>query len=437
MRVLAVAILLLLIATIAIAAAVYAQTESTPEPTPTTDGFVAVSTGSDHVCGIRGDGKAECWSLDDSNLYDSPAIDDVFVDLDSFGSHTCGLNDIAEIICWTAPETVAELPTQPATPIPSGEVGSRENPVPYGATIEVHNSDTDHWEITVIGVDPYADPEIERENSYNDTADEGNQFFLVRVKAKYLGTGSERFYDYRLKALGSSGTTYGSSCGVIPFDLPYHELFTGGEIEGSKCWEVASSDVDSLTMFLEPDSLYRGGERVWFSLDYGSWHNSYAGERHGLAWHAAGSASYHAGRQTSLPDLFVFCFDSALSGRYYSVTAFWHDQLADPNNRLPVRLTWDDEAPVYESWELGINGDAVFLPYHKQFISDMLTHSHLKFEVQGDSGWQSASFDLNGFESAYSPVRTYCGAGLSLASSSIEDVQLNVAEAHQSAGFDR
>lgn len=295
----------------------------TPTPLPPTDGFVAVSTGADHVCGIRGDGRAECWTLDASNLRDAPATGRTFVALDSFGNHTCGLRGDAEITCWNAPGAVAILPTPTATPItPAGDVGSRENPVPYGATVEVHNSDTDHWEITIVGVDPYADPEIARESSSNDTADEGDQFFLVRVKVKYLGTGSERFSDYRLKALGTSGTTYDSSCGVIPFDLPWGELFTGGEIEGSKCWQVASSEVASLVMFLEPDSYYGGGERVWFSLDFGNWRNSYAGERYELAWQAVGSTAYHAGRQASLPQLFVHCFDSATRERYLSVTAF-------------------------------------------------------------------------------------------------------------------
>ena len=124
----------------------------------------------------------------------------------------------------------------------------------------------------MLSVTPDATAEVLRENSFNDPPEQGNQFHIVRVKAKYLGPGSAHFdAGGRLKALGNRSVVYqtfgeGQSCGVIPdsFDS-YRELFTGGEIEGNECWQISSDDADSLIMFLEADH-YSGEPRIWFSL---------------------------------------------------------------------------------------------------------------------------------------------------------------------------
>ena len=154
-------------------------------------------------------------------------------------------------------------PTNPA-------FGSRDNPVPVGTAVEVEHSETDHWQVTVLGTTADATQIVLDENRFNDSPEVGNQFFIVNVQAKYLGQDSTNFNGFfRLKALGDGGvvyTTFGDSCGVIPDDLPNPELFTNGTIEGNECWQIASSDVDSLLMILEPDSLSDEGTRVWFSL---------------------------------------------------------------------------------------------------------------------------------------------------------------------------
>ena len=120
------------------------------------------------------------------------------------------------------------------------------------------------------------------ESRSNDPPEEGNQFYIVSVRAKYLGPDSTSFYGRsRLRGLGVGGivyTTFESSCGVIPNNLPSPELFANGTIEGNVCWEIASTDSDSLLMLLET----KGGEifldppdrdknkRTWFSLGDGA-----------------------------------------------------------------------------------------------------------------------------------------------------------------------
>lgn len=107
------------------------------------------------------------------------------------------------------------------------------------------------------------------ENQFNDPPEAGRQFFIVTLQARYLGQGSSEFYGaHRLRTVGESGvvhTTFENSCGVIPGELPDPEVFTGGAISGSECWEILSTDADSLQMFVD-HPFFGDEERVWFAL---------------------------------------------------------------------------------------------------------------------------------------------------------------------------
>ena len=139
----------------------------------------------------------------------------------------------------------------------------------FGIEVEVKNADDDHWRIVVIDTVPDATRLVMRENPYNDPPEEGYRFYVVTIRAQYLGTDSTNFNGSgRLRALGVGGvvyTTFENSCGVIPDDLPNPELFTNGTVEGNVCWEVAEDDVESLQMFMEPD-YFRSAPRTWFAL---------------------------------------------------------------------------------------------------------------------------------------------------------------------------
>ena len=169
----------------------------------------------------------------------------------------------------TSSPTPTARPTSASTPTPAakrltGSLGSQGNPVPFGQSVRVGS-----WEISVVQTLPDATKDVLQENPWNDPPKKGSQFFMVSVKAKYLGSNSARFDgSYRLRALGPSGlvyTTFENSCGVIPNELSDPELFRGGQIEGAECWQIASEDADSLVMILYPDFL-SDGKRVWFSL---------------------------------------------------------------------------------------------------------------------------------------------------------------------------
>ena len=142
--------------------------------------------------------------------------------------------------------------------------------MPLDTGVEIHNDTMDHWEVIVTGVIEDATQIVRGENPYSDPPESGNQFYMITVRAKYIGPDSTTFDgSYRLRALGDSGVVYSTfenSCGVIPESLPNPELFTNGTVEGNECWQINSDDADSLMMFLEPSFLASSGSRTWFSL---------------------------------------------------------------------------------------------------------------------------------------------------------------------------
>ena len=205
------------------------------------------------------------WVVNDKPIM---AKDAVSTDLRCVDGNSNGVIDISELFDVNDAYFSGTLISSPGPTNPA--FGSRDNPVPLGTAVEVEHSGTDHWQVTVLETIADATQIVLDENQFNDSPEVGNQFFIVNVRAKYLGQDSTRFSGIsRLKALGDGGvvyTTFGNWCGVIPDELPNPELFTNGTIEGNECWQIASSDVDSLLMILEPDFLSDEGTRVWFSL---------------------------------------------------------------------------------------------------------------------------------------------------------------------------
>ncbi len=138
-------------------------------------------------------------------------------------------------------------------------LGTRENPLPIG---EYSLTTFDKWKISVISVIPNATDIVLEENTSNYPPKAGYQFFLARIRACYVGSGSDEFKGpivpgsggvplKRLKALGASNVVYKRDdlCGVIPDPLPDSEVLSGECLEGYVGWEIKSTDATSLVMF--------------------------------------------------------------------------------------------------------------------------------------------------------------------------------------------
>ena len=114
---------------------------------------------------------------------------------------------------------------------------------------------------------PDAWEKIQAENQFNDPPEPGMQFYMVLLRIKQVGPDSATFLGNSIQSVGSGGVVYSTypSCGVVPDELgTFIELFTGGQIEGNECWQVATEDAESLMMFI--DFGFLNGVRVWFAL---------------------------------------------------------------------------------------------------------------------------------------------------------------------------
>lgn len=151
------------------------------------------------------------------------------------------------------------LPTESVTfeapivdPIPpeAGEVGTRGNPIPMGETVRVGD-----WDLAVVSVTPDATDAVLAENPFNDPPAEGRQSYIVELSATYEGNDSEAVtVGLTWSTVGQSAVAYGfeDTCGVIPGELDsFSEVFPGGTQSGNLCWQVRSSDVESLVLIID------------------------------------------------------------------------------------------------------------------------------------------------------------------------------------------
>ena len=150
------------------------------------------------------------------------------------------------------------------------ELGSsRDNPVPIGQSVEI-----DGWDVKVVDTIPNATEAVLAENQFNDQPAEGRQFFIATIEATFTGNNVDKdsgqfWLDVTNNVVDDNNVTYSSMddyCGVIPDALEdTNEVFVGGTVTGNVCWPVATDQVDSLVMFVEPTFSFRQ-ERTWISL---------------------------------------------------------------------------------------------------------------------------------------------------------------------------
>lgn len=126
------------------------------------------------------------------------------------------------------------------------EAGSRNNPFPIGQTVT-----SPEWQIA-LGIPQEAGTAVAAENQFNDAPAPGMEYWIVPVRATYIGdeTGNLMF-GVTVKFVGSDNRTYEDRCGVIPNPLTeFGDLYNGGTAEGNACvtvpagadglWTVAS-----------------------------------------------------------------------------------------------------------------------------------------------------------------------------------------------------
>lgn len=143
---------------------------------------------------------------------------------------------------------------------------SLDNPLELGRVVQVGD-----WRLRVASIQPDATDDIMAEYEYNDPPGDDEQFFQIGLEATYAGEDSGTFWtDITLKVVGESAVAYESfdaSCGVISNDITNSgETFPGGINIGDACWNIKSSDADSLVLIVEDWTTF-DDDRAFLSLD--------------------------------------------------------------------------------------------------------------------------------------------------------------------------
>ena len=175
------------------------------------------------------------------------------------GPHGASLPTPTATATATATATSTPAPPTPTT-VP---VGTKKNPVRIGKSAKVGD-----WTVKVTGVTADGTELVMQENQFNDPPATDHQFYLVTISATYNGDASDTLIsNLSFELVGKSAVAYGYQdyCGVIPNPLPSTtEVFQGGNITGNFCWDVKSSDVNSLVMFVNVG--YSQADRIYFAL---------------------------------------------------------------------------------------------------------------------------------------------------------------------------
>lgn len=148
----------------------------------------------------------------------------------------------------------AEVAEQPAggEQLASGDEGTRANPYPLGTVVK-----SEEWEVTITDVTLDATDEVMAADDINEEPESGNQYMLIDVEVKYVGSDPDgstpmMTIDY----VSASGNTFSEldTLVIAPDELrTYETLYEGASASGSLAIEVPSEDTDKGVLAVSPD----------------------------------------------------------------------------------------------------------------------------------------------------------------------------------------
>jgi hypothetical protein len=138
--------------------------------------------------------------------------------------------------------------TSATTNAPSAQRGSRAAPVVRGEAGPVVGGG---WDLRVVSTTPNANADVQRGNQFNDPPKQGTQYYIARVAITRTGSDPGDPTNVELRSIGTGNVTYETSqdsCGVIPDAMPSKDIYPGGTVEASVCWQVQAGDAATLAM---------------------------------------------------------------------------------------------------------------------------------------------------------------------------------------------
>jgi len=162
----------------------------------------------------------------------------------------------------------------------AGQLGTREDPLAYDATVPVEfsvfgDADGSIWNMRIT---PPRDltAEVMAENSFNDAPPEGVLFAGFDVEMTLASAGKEPLspgFNFNWEILGgATSAVYESStiddifgCGVSPNEFDrFSEVFLAGTLSGTVCIPLPAEDLNSPDTFV---AMNFGGDRLVFATD--------------------------------------------------------------------------------------------------------------------------------------------------------------------------
>ena len=145
---------------------------------------------------------------------------------------------------------------------PDSEVGSRNNPIALGKSVEVND-----WKVQVESVNKDAVKVVLASDPYSSKPSAKERYVLLNLKATYLGDDSgEPSSDLRFKIVGSKGNTFAQSCGYSSDSFDNNgETFSGASVTGTLCFTVDANQISGATISVQSD--YSGDDRKFLSVD--------------------------------------------------------------------------------------------------------------------------------------------------------------------------
>jgi hypothetical protein len=131
----------------------------------------------------------------------------------------------------------------------ASDLGTRENPVPIGTTIELGNFGETSWEVTPGAPTLDANALIAAENQFNSAPAVGSQYVMLPLDVTYVGSESGTpWIDLSVSFVGSDGITYDQSFVVQPSPLTdVGEMFKGANAQGNVVVEIPADVIEGGT----------------------------------------------------------------------------------------------------------------------------------------------------------------------------------------------
>lgn len=162
-----------------------------------------------------------------------------------------------------APTPPAPGPSEPERPaLKPGD--SPSNPIPLGEAGSLNG-----WQLRVVGMTTDATADVLAFADYNKPPIDGFQYAMATVEVTRTAQTPGRFYADSLAVFGASGVGYQPwyhSCGEIPGGMPYTDVFPGGALGGTICWQVRSEDASTLVLYTDATVLGGPAKWIYFAL---------------------------------------------------------------------------------------------------------------------------------------------------------------------------